>query len=108
MGRILNAGSMMFRADKETRLKKTKTIEARAVIHVATQESTRSKKKRTVYVYKIEGTKIIVFNRSRDGTRFMKIAIRPQNMQKFYEIFAESPLTTKEQKWLDNYGYKLV
>lgn len=108
MGNIRDPNSMMFRADTETRLKLVKTIEARAVIHVATQESTRSKRKRTVYVYRIEGTQIIVFNRSRAGTRFMKIAIRPQNMKKFYEIFAEEPLTVKEQQWLERYNYRLV
>lgn len=37
----------------------------------------------------------------------MKIAIRPQNVQKFYETFVMPPVTEKEQKWLDNYGYVL-
>lgn len=108
MGRVNDPSTMMFRADRETRNSKIKTIEARAVIHVATQISTRTKRKRTVYIYKIEGTKIIVFNRSKNGTRFMKIALMPQNMKRYYETFAEDPLTQPEKSWLDLNGYVLV
>ena len=108
MGNISNPSTMMFRADKETRLKLIKTVEGRAVIHVATQESTRTKKKRTVYVYRIEGTRQIVFNRSRNGTRFMKIAMRVMDMKRFYDIFVQPPLSQKEQEWLALYGYSLV
>ena len=104
----LNPNKMMFRADIETRHSPIKKIQGKEVVHVATQVSRRTKKKRTVYVYNIEGTNIIVYNRSLNATRFMKIAIRPQNVQRFYETFVKEPLTPKEKQWLDLYGYVLT
>jgi len=106
MGNI-DPNKMMYKSDRING-KYYRTIQDNYVILVATQESRRSRKKRTMYIYNIENTNIIVFNRSRNGIRFMKIAIRPENMKKFYEIFVQKPLTPKEQEWLTRYDYTLI
>ncbi len=104
----LDASKMFFRADAGTEKLIVPRIDGREVRLVATQESTRTKKKRTVYVYSIEGTQLIVFNRSRNGKLFMKIAIRPQNVKRFYDTFVKPPLTEPEKVWLERYNYSLV
>jgi len=104
----LDPNQMMFLADRSSRKSIVKTVDGKNVRHVATQVSTRTKRKRTVYVYNIVGTNIIVFNRSRDGIYFMKIAIRPINVKAFYDTFVNPPQTTAEKTWLDRYNYVLV
>ena len=102
----LDPNQMMFRADRGNRI--VTTINGNAVRLVATQESRRTKRKRTVYVYHILGTNIIVFNRSRSGIYFLKIAIRPQNVKAFYDTFVNPPQTPEERIWLERYDYVLV
>jgi len=108
MGRILDPNSMMFRADRETRSQNQKTVDGRLVNHIASQPSRRTRrKKKTIHIYHIEGTNIVVFNQSENGIRFMKIAIRPENVRRFYDTFVKPPVTEPEQVWLDRYGYIL-
>ena len=108
MGRILDPNSMMFLADRETRNQKQKTINGIRVIHVASQPSRRTRrKKKTIHVYHLEGTNIVVFNQRENGIFFMKIAIRPENVRRFYDTFVKPPVTDPEQVWLDRYGYIL-
>ena len=102
-----NPNKMMFRADRDTYDTPQKTIDGEKVNLVAIQESTRTKKKRTVYVYHIEGTDTILFNRSRNGVRFMRMALRQSNIRRYYDIFVQEPLTKKEKVWLRLYGYSL-
>jgi len=102
----LDPNQMMFRAEYIT--PGFPHINGMPVKHVATQESRRTKRKRTVYVYHIVGTNIIVFNRSRDGIYFMKIAIRSQNVKAFYDTFVNPPQTPEERIWLERYDYVLV
>jgi len=49
-----------------------------------------AKKKRTIYVYHIAGTNVIIYNRARHGVYFMRIAFRPENVKKFFQIFVEA------------------
>lgn len=100
----LDPNQMMFRADRGP----GKFINGMAVKLVAIQESRRARRKRTVYVYNIVGTNIIVFNRSRNGIYFMKMAVRPQNVKAFYDTFVNPPQTDAEKVWLDRYDYVLV
>lgn len=104
----LDPNQMMFRADKSTDKFHQKTIDGKEVKLVAQQDSRHTKRKRTVNVYNIVGTDIIVFNRSRYGIYFMKIAIRPQNVKAFYDTFVNPPLTDAEKIWLKRYDYVLV
>ncbi len=105
---MINPNKMMHRADRNTRNLLIKQINGNDVYLVAFQESRRSKKKSIVYIYHIKNTEIVVFNRSTNGIRFMKIAIRPQNVKRFYETFVLPPVTPREQVWLDRYDYTLV
>lgn len=98
----------MFRADKGTRTVAIKKIDGLLVKHVATQESRRTKRKKTIYVYNIENTNIIVFNRGLTRNFFMKIAYRPQNMKNFFDTFVNPPQTEPEKDWLKRYDYVLV
>ena len=104
----LDPNQMMFIADRGSRNLQIKSIDGRTVKHVATQDSRRSRRKRTVYIYNIVGTNIIVFNRSRNGIYFMKIAIRPENVKAFYDTFVKPPQTAEEKVWLERYDYVLV
>lgn len=104
----MDPNAMMFRADKESWNKITQTIDGKEVVLVATRIPRNPRKYRTVYIYNISGTNIIIFNRGRSKVMYMKIAIRPQNMQRFFEIFVQKPLTEKEQEWLARYDYELV
>jgi len=99
---------MQFLADRKSWRKQSKTIMGKPVRLVAIQESRRSRRKRTNYVYHIVGTTEIVYNRARHGIYFMSIAIRPQNKKNFFDVFVEPPLTEKEQKWLERNDYVLV
>ena len=105
---MVNPNALMFRADKEARTQTVKRIDGLHVNHVATQESRRTKRKKTIYVYHIEGTNIIVFNRGLTRNFFMKIAFRPQNMKNFYNTFVNPPQTDAEKDWLKRYDYVLV
>lgn len=105
---MIDPNALMFRADIGTRTLVVKRIDGLHVKHVATQESRRTKRKRTVYVYNIENTNIIVFNRGLTRNFFMKIAYRPINMQNFFNTFVNPPLTEPEKDWLKRYGYVLV
>ena len=104
----LDTNAMMFRADRDTWNKPIKTIKGNAVRLVATRIPRNPRKYKTVNIYHIQGTNLIVFNRSRDGVYFMRIAIRPENVRRFYDTFVRQPLTPKEKQWLDLYDYKLV
>lgn len=104
----VDPNALMFRADRNSRQQITKTIDGKIVKHVATQESRRTKRKRTVYVYNITGTNIIVFNRGLTRNFFLKIAYRPINMQNFFNTFVNPPLTNAEKDWLARYNYVLA
>ena len=99
---------MMFVADRASQKDDIKKIEGKNVILVATRIPRNSKKYKTVYIYHIEGTELIVFNRSRDGICFMKIAVKAANMKRFYETFVKPPITDAEKQWLELYDYRLV
>lgn len=106
--RRIDPNALMFRADSSTRQGILKTIGGLIVRHIATQESRRTKKKKTIYVYNIADTNIIVFNRGLTKNFFMKIAYRPQNMQNFFNTFVNLPLTNAEKDWLARYNYVLI
>lgn len=99
---------LSFLADRNTWRNEVKTINGKAVVLVATQKSRRSKAKRTINVFHVVGTNLIIYNRSRHGIFFMRIAFRPENMQQFFQTFVEPPLTEAEQKWLKLYDYVLI
>ena len=105
---MIDPNALMFRADIGTRNQSVKRIDGLLVKHVATQESRRTKRKKTIYVYNIESTNIIVFNRGLTRNFFMKIAYRPQNMQNFFNTFVNPPQTEPEKNWLTRYNYVLV
>jgi len=99
---------LQFLVDRNTWHNEVKTINGKAVVLVATQKSRRTKRKRTVNVFHVVGTNLIIYNRSRHGIFFMRIAFRPENMQQFFQTFVEPPLTAEEQIWLERYDYVLV
>ena len=95
-------------ADRPSWNSPIKTIGGAKINHIAIQESRRSKKKRTIHVYHIEGTSAIVYNRSRNGVYFMRIAIRPENVIQFYDVFVREPVTPEEKEWLERNDYALT
>ena len=102
----VDPNQMFFRADPRS---EPKTINGNEVVLVATQPSRRRKRKgRTNYIYHIKATNVIVYNRSRDGILFMRMAIRPQNVSRYYDVFVRPPLSDKEKEWLERYDYILV
>ncbi len=102
----VDPNQMFFRADSRS---KPKTINGNEVVLVATQPSRRRKRKgRTNYIYHIKATNVIVYNRSRDGILFMRMAIRPQNVSRYYDVFVRPSLSDKEKEWLARYDYILV
>jgi len=100
--------STYFLADRDSWNNEVKTISGNSVLHVAIQQSRRSKKKRTIHVYYIIGTNIVIYNRSRDGVYFMRIAIRPENVRQFYDVFVREPVTPQEKEWLERYDYVIT
>ncbi len=99
----VDPNQMFFRADSRS---EPKTINGNEVVLVATQPSRRRKRKgRTNYIYHIKATNVIVYNRSHDGILFMRMAIRPQNVSRYYDVFVRPPLTDKEKVWLERYDY---
>lgn len=99
---------LQYLADRDTWHKQIKQVNGSTVELVAIQESRRTKKKRTNYVYHIAGTNVIIYNRARHGVYFMRIAFRPENVKKFFQIFVEEPLTDAEKQWLERYDYILT
>ena len=93
-------------ADRPSWNSPIKTLGGAKINHIATQESRR--RKRTIHVYHIEGTNAIVYNRSRNGVYFMRIAIRPENVIAFYDVFVREPLTAEEKTWLERNDYVLT
>ena len=104
---MVDPNKTFFLADRTTWRGAIKTIDGNSVIHVATQVSRRTRRKRTVHVYYIKGTNIVVYNRSRNGVYFMKMAIRPENVKAFYDTFVNPPQTPEERIWLERYDYVL-
>lgn len=99
---------MMFRADRASYKDDIKKINGNRLILVATRTPRNSRKYKTVFIYHIEGTEIIVFNRSRNGIYFMKIAVKQANMKRFYDTFVKPPITAVEKQWLELNDYRLV
>jgi hypothetical protein len=104
---MVDPNKTFFLADRNTWHQTTKQIDSMPVLHVATQVSRRSRRKRTVHVWYIKGTGIVVYNRSRHGVYFMKMAIRPENMQNYFNTFVKAPQTPKELEWLKRHDYVL-
>ena len=105
---MIDPKKMMFRADRNSYDSAIKTIGGKKVIPVAVQQSRRSKKKRTNWIYHIEGTNIIVFNRSTEGIYFMRMALRTANINRYYNVFVNAPLTDDEIAWVEMYDYTLL
>ena len=93
-------------ADRPSWNSPIKTLGGAKINHIATQESRR--RKRTIHVYHIEGTNSIVYNRSRSGVYFMRIAIRPESVRHFYDVFVREPVTPEEKIWLERYDYVIT
>lgn len=108
MAAAIAPSKLQFLADRNTWGSQTKSIDGKTVELVAIQDSRRTKRKRTIYVYHIAGTNVIIYNRSRHGVYFMRIAYRPQNVKQFFQIFVEEPLTETEKQWLERNDYELV
>lgn len=105
----LDPNSMMFRADRGSINRAVRTINGNAVKLVAIQKSRRRRRKgRTKYIWHIQNTNIVVFNKSKNGIYFMRMAIRIQNIKRYHDVFVVEPLTDKEREWLERYDYVLV
>lgn len=105
MARV-DPNTMFFLADRETYNRQVKKINGRSVRLVATQESRRNRK--TSYIYSVEGTRIIVFNQSRHGVYFMRLALKRENAERYYNVFVRPPVTQLEREWLERNDYVLV
>jgi Zn/Cd-binding protein ZinT len=105
MARV-DPNKMMFLADRNTYNRQVKKINGNRVRLVSIQESRRNK--RTSYIYHVENTKIIIFNQSRHGVYFMRIALRRKDAERYYDIFVNPPLTHDERVWLTHNDYVLL
>lgn len=108
MARNVNPNSMCFTADLDSYGDDVKRINGKPLILVGTRTPRNPRKYRTVYIWHIEGTNTIVFNRAQGGVRFMKIAMKYRNMKRFYDMFVVPPITAKEKQFLGLNDYKLV
>lgn len=100
------ANKTFFRSDSSTG---PITINGKEVVLTATQPSRRTKRRgRTNYIYNIVTTNVVVYNRSSGGRFFMRMAIRPQNISRYFDVFVRPPVTEQEQEWLARYDYILV
>lgn len=107
MGNI-DPNKMQFIADRSSWKNDIKTVQGNRLLLVATRTPRNPRKYKTVYIYHIENTRTIVFNRSRNGVFFMVIAVKPGNMKRFYETFVMPPITEAEKKFLELYDYQLI
>lgn len=100
------ANKTFFRSDSRSG---SITINGNEVVLMATQPSRRTKRRgRTNYIYNIVTTNVVVYNRSSGGRFFMRMAIRPQNISRYFDVFVRPPVTEQEQEWLARYDYILV
>lgn len=105
----MSARNLTYIADRDTWDKEAKTINGNQVILVAKQPSKRThRKKKNIWIYWIKNTQEIIYNQSRHGVYFMKIAANNTQMKLFYETFVQAPLTTAEKIWLDTNGYEVL
>lgn len=95
-------------ADLESVTKKIKTVRGRPMILVGTWTTKRRRQDEKIYIYHLEGTREIFYMHSRDGTVFMRIAVRRSDMERFYRTFVEPPLTQPEKDWAELYGYTVL
>ena len=77
--------------NKESWNKPTKTVGATAMVLVATKTSRRTLRKgKKQYLYRLEGTKGIYYNESKNGVLFVPMARHECNMfdwtERFWEI----------------------
>jgi len=97
-------------ADSKTYAKPIKTVNAMAMILVATKTSRRTLRKgKTQYIYSLEGTKGIYYNEAKNGVVFVPMARHEYNMIKHYDLYCVDPLTPEEEKYLELHPHiKLV
>ena len=103
---MIDPNKMMFRADRESDNDEIRTVDGKPVMLVAIQKSRRGKK--DTRIYHIVGTNIMVFKQSKRGVYFMRMALRPENINRYYNVFVNQPLTSEEKIWLGRYDYELV
>ena len=83
-----------------------KTVNGRAMIKIASQQNPRLiAKKRTNYIYQLEGTNYIYYNRSRNGVVFIPMGYDDREMARYTDIFINPPLTQAEKEWLERNHY---
>jgi len=105
----VDPNEMFFIADRSSWGPGDKTIDGNILKLVAIQKSRRTRrKKRTIYVYHIANSNIIVYNRRANGFYFMRMALKPANIERYFEVFVKPPLTDAEKKWLKLYDYEIV
>ena len=84
----------------------SKTINGRQMIKIAHQQNPRLiAKKRTNYIYQLDGTLDIYYNRSRNGVVFIPIGYDASEMSRYVDIFIRPPLTQAEAEWLERNHY---
>lgn len=103
-----NPAMMQVMADRSSWRDAIKTVNGRPMILVATQIPRESRPDVKAYIYRLEGTREIYINRSREEFLFMRIALKRRNMERYYTTFVEPPLTEPEREWLKLYRYTLI
>lgn len=107
--KVMDSRSLAYFADTNSWSQDIKTIKGNQVILVAKQPSRRTqRKKKTVWVYWIKNTQEIIYNQSRNGICFMKMAADKTIMKLFFETFVQPPITPQEKSWLDLNGYEIL
>ena len=88
-------------ADRDTYTLPIKTINGKQMIIVATKTSRRAlRKRKTQYIYSMEGTKGVYYNEAKNGVFFVPLARREQNMKRHYDLYCVDPLTKAELQYL--------
>ena len=89
-------------ADRDTYSLSVKTVGSKAMILVATKTSRRTlRKRKTQYIYSMDGTKGIYYNEAKNGVLFVPMARHESNMRKHYDLYCVDPLSRTEHEYLN-------
>lgn len=97
-------------ADRQTFASPIKTVNGKAMILVGTKTSRRILRKgKTQYIYSMDGTKGIYYNKAKNGVLFVPMARHESNMRKHYDLYCVDPLSRAEREYLNLHPHiKLV
>lgn len=97
-----------FRVWADIFRKKPFTVDGKEIELLSIQKSKRTQRAgRTNYIYHIIDTNIIMVNFNPDHPYWMKMGPASE-MDRYFKVFTERPVSKQSQEWLDLNGYELI